>query len=146
MSSIFAQTRYRVAFLLLLLFFLPILAITSDITVLPQFVLNPIADPLKILLMGIISLLIAINGSVIFHNYERAAASSKKTTVLGTVGALFTTTCPVCQPIWLVWLGFGSATAFLVELSNYLAVLSIGLLVISLNYSLKSASGRCEVK
>jgi hypothetical protein len=58
------------------------------------------------------------------------------------ITALITTACPICQPIWLVWLGLGSATAFLSEVSIYLATSSIFLL----GFSLYKSTELCEVK
>ncbi len=143
-GDVLRQARYRVLFVILLVILAPIFAVTSDIIVPSTLELNPIADPVKIVLMVLIVTLMALNGAVLFHNYE-ARKNVGKTTVLGTVGALFTTTCPVCQPIWLVWLGFGSASAFLADISIYVALLSLSLLFVSLHYSLKSVYNTCEV-
>ena len=140
------KPRYRNVFVILLLVLAPIFSLTSDIIIPSTLEFNPISDPMKIVLICVIVLLMSINGSVLLHNYEARKSMGKKTTILGTLTALFTTTCPVCQPIWLVWLGFGSASAFLPNISIYVALLSISLLLVSLHYSLKSMSSVCEVK
>ena len=144
-AEVLKQARYRTVFVMLLVVLTPIFAVTSDIIVPSTLELNPIADPIKIALMFMIAVLMSLNGTVLFHNYEAKKKAGKKTTVLGTIAALFTTTCPICQPIWLVWLGFGSASAFLADISIYVALLSISLLIVSLYFSLKS-SNKCEVK
>ena len=143
--KVILQRRYQRLFALLLVVLIPLFAITSDVIVTSTLELNPIADPIKITLMFMIVLLLSLNGTILFHNYEARKSIGKKTTLAGTVAALFTTTCPVCQPIWLVWLGFGSASAFLADISIYIALVSISLLFISLHYSLKSVSTICEV-
>lgn len=146
LGEVFLQNRYRLIFLVLVLVLAPIFAITSDIIVTQTLTLNPTAEPIQIaLVLGIVALM-AINGAVTFHNYEARKATSKSITLIGTITALFTSSCPFCQPIWLVWLGFGSATAFLANISLYLGVLSFAFLLISLHYSLKSVSNKCEVK
>ena len=145
LREVLRQARYRTLFIILLVVLALIFAVTSDIIVLSTLELNPIADPTKIALMFMIVILMALNGTVLFHNYEARKSLGKKTTALGTVAALFTTTCPVCQPIWLVWLGFGSVSAFLADVSIYVALLSLSLLFVSLHYSLRSISNVCEV-
>ncbi|MBI5223917.1 hypothetical protein HY990_05865 [Candidatus Micrarchaeota archaeon] len=144
--SIFAQPRYLKVFLLIMVLFSPLLAITSDILILSTLTINPLVDPVKILIIGAIVFLMSINGTLMFHNYETRAKSGVKTTALGVIGAFFTTACPICQPIWLVWLGLGSVTAFLADISIYVGIFSVVLLLISIVYSFKSASSVCEVK
>jgi len=146
LSEIFSNIKYRLAFAAMALVLMPIFAVTSDIIVLSTLEFNPIADPFKIALMIMIVTLIALNGTVLLHNYDARKSLGKKTTLLGSLTALFTTTCPVCQPIWLVWLGFGSASAFLAQISLYVGLLSISLLLVSLHYSLKPIYNTCEVK
>ncbi len=145
LSELFKQKKYALAFAFLLLVLAPIFAITSDILVPSTLELNPIAEMPKIVLVLGTVVLIALNLTVFFHNYEAKKNASKKTTALGAVAALFTTACPVCQPIWLVWLGLGSASAFLTDISLYVGFLSVSLLLVSLHYSLKSSSATCEI-
>jgi hypothetical protein len=147
LSEVFSQARYQNAFVLLLFVLTPLLAITSDIFVLATMQFNPILDQFKASLMAVIVVLMSLNATVVLHNYEKRKPAMKSTTALGaTVAAFFTTACPVCQPIWLLWFGLGSATVFLAEISVYVALLSIALFVFSLHYSLKSVSNICEVK
>ena len=145
LGSIMARRRYALAFGICLLIIAPVLSVTSNIVVPSVPDINPGAEPLDIVLVGLIAALISLNAAVLIHNLD-ARAEGGKTGVVGTIAAFFTTACPVCQPIWLVWLGLGSATAFLAEYGRYVSLASIGLLGISLHYSLKSASGTCEVK
>jgi hypothetical protein len=123
-----------------------VLGVTSNIIVPSALDLNPVAEHAGIGVTAVIVLLMGLNTTVLFHNVTMKAAGGGGMAVLGSFGALFTTACPVCQPIWLVWLGLGSATAFLAEIGLYVGLFSIGLLLVSLHYSLKSATGTCEVK
>ncbi|MEW6036615.1 MAG: hypothetical protein AB1529_08450 [Candidatus Micrarchaeota archaeon] len=145
LAAVLGQWRYRTAFLALLVILLPLLSVSSS-TIIPWTLeLNPTAEAPKIAIMGAVASLMALNGAVLLHNYEAMKAAGG-TTALGTLAALFTSACPVCQPIWLVWLGLGSATAFLADIGLYMGLLSLGLLVFSLHNSLKAASGTCEVR
>ena len=146
LGEVFAQNRYKYVLLILFLVLVPVFAITSDVIVTSTLTLNPTSEPLQIALMFGIVLLMALNGAVVFHNYETRKVSNKSTTLVGAVTALFTSTCPICQPVWLVWLGFGSASAFLASISLYLGLLSLAFLLVSLHYSLKSVSNTCEAK
>lgn len=146
LGSIFAQSRYRIVLLICLALLGPIFAITSDIIVINTLQINSIAEPMKVLIMSLVVILMSINVTVLFHNYEIRKSTGNKITLLGIVAALFTTACPICQPIWLVWFGFGSFTAFLSDISAYVGIFSLGLLLLSLHNLLKSASSTCEVK
>ncbi len=146
LGKIFVHIRYRITLFLLLALLGSIFAITSNIVVPSTLQLNPSAEPIKIIMMLMIVILMSINLTVLFHNYEMRKGTVKQSTILGTLGAPFTTACPICQPIWLVWLGFGSFTAFLSDISIYIGILSFGLLLLSLHNLLKAASSTCEVK
>jgi hypothetical protein len=145
LGSILATSRYSLAFGLALIVVTPIISVTSNILVPSTLEINPGAEPLDMLLVGAIAGLIAINSAVLLHNFDMKAGINKGGPA-GALVAFFTTACPVCQPVWLVWLGLGSATAFLAEFGRYISIMSIALLGVSLHYSLKSASGVCEVK
>ena len=145
LSEIFAQDKYSAAFLIILIIFVSLLTITSGFFVITTMEFNPIADPIKVFLVLTSAFLLALNSVVILHNYDQRKTAAKGTTGLGALAALFTTSCSVCQPFWLLWLGLGSGTAFLTDISIYISLLSILFLLISLHYSLKS-NNKCEVK
>lgn len=142
--TILSENRYKAVFFILFVITLAVLTITSNIIVLSTLSINPFADIARVFLMFIISILISLNITVILYKYKIKKKTSPTTTVLGAVMALFTTTCPICQPIWLIYFGFGSATAFLTELSWYAGFLSIALLIFSLYNSTKEK--KCIVK
>lgn len=141
--SILSKGKYARIFCLLFILFGLVFAISADIIIFPTFELNPIAEPVKIVAIASIVFLATLNFTVILHNYDSKKKSNKSNSLFGVITALFTTACPVCQPVWLFWIGFGSATAFLADISIYIATLSIVLLLISLRYAL---SDKCEVK
>jgi hypothetical protein len=123
-----------------------LLAVTADILVVPGLYVNPGVEPLQLGIVALLVLVMALNGTVALHNIDGRTVAGSAGGLFGTAGALFTSACPFCQPIWLVWLGFGSATAFLAQYGALIGIGSIALLGISLHYGLKSASGTCEVK
>jgi hypothetical protein len=130
----------------MLVVFGALLAITADIVVLPGLYFNPGIEPLQLGIVALLVPMMALNGTVAFHNIEARIVAGSAGGFIGTAGALFTSACPFCQPIWLVWLGFGSATAFLAQYGALIGIGSIALLLVSLHYCIKSASGTCEVK
>lgn len=140
--NILSENKYKAIFFIAFVITMSVFTITSDIVVLNTLSINPFVDVARVLLMGIISILIALNITVLWYRHSVRNKISPTTTVLGTVTALFTSACPICQPIWLFYFGFGSATAFLTELSWYIGFLSIALLIFSLYNSTKN----CEIK
>ena len=164
--EIFWKTGYLPIFLALLAIFAILFGVTSNIVVIVPSALvftsilqiNPFVELPKIGLSAIIAVLMALNSTVLLHNYRNSYGKNQignaktgtgtdtKTTFLGGFIAMFATACPVCQPIWLVWLGLGSVSGFLADFGVYFGLLSIGLLIVSLHYSMKSASGTCEMR
>ena len=138
--------RYLTVCVLVTLVVLPIMLISSAIISPFGFTFNPLAEPLGIVLTIVIAILISLNLTVLFYNYEQKNMVKKKTTLIGGAVALFTTACPVCQPTAIVLLGFGSAVGFLSEISIYIAIASIAILLFSLFSSLKYSCEDCEVK
>lgn len=143
---VFSSARNALIFLLVAAAAAAVLSITSGIFVPSVLELNPLAEPLGIAGMLAISVLFALNATVIFSNYADESRTNAGTAFAGGFAALFTTACPVCQPVWLVWLGFGSATAFMADVSVYIWAASAVLLSVSLYYSLGKHNNTCEVK
>src|SRR3989338_26431 len=123
-----------VAFLLLAI----ILSITSGFF-LPAFMeFNQTAQPLNIAIVIAIAFLLALNLTIFIRNYEAKNNESNKITFAGGLAGLFMTSCPICQPVWLVWIGLGGSTAFLADISIYFGIASVLFLLVGLHYSLKS--------
>ncbi len=145
LGEVFGEARYRLAAAAIAAAAVPALAITSNILSPDGLALNPFAEPARVAVVAAIAGAMAVNGAVLMHNYDMRKAAGARTTAIGALAALFTSACPVCQPVWLVWLGLGTATAFLSDIGLYFGLLSLGMLVISIHYSLKSAETVCEV-
>ena len=130
-----------VAFLLIAI----ILSITSGFF-LPAFMeFNQTAQPLNITIVIAIAFLLALNLTIFIRNYEAKNNESNKITFAGGLAGLFMTSCPICQPVWLVWIGLGGSTAFLADISIYFGIASVLFLLVGLHYSLKSVDATCEV-
>jgi len=132
LASIMRSRKYFLVFIVSFGVLAPILAVTSNILVLPTFEFNPIAEPAKIGLVAVIGLLMSLNIAALLHRVDGHNSALNKTGFAGALVGLFTSTCSVCQPIWLFWLGFGSASAFLADISFYIGTASIMLLGFSL--------------
>ncbi|MBI3588575.1 hypothetical protein HY995_02350 [Candidatus Micrarchaeota archaeon] len=100
---------------------------------------NPLLKPLDSTLITAIAALTALMLTVTaFRFRQHDTRNLRKRTLAGSALGLFTTACPVCQPIWLVWLGLGASTLFLVELSAYLEVASVIAILFSLHWILQT--------
>lgn len=122
-------------------------AILNNVFVLSLFSFNVELNFVQTILVFIISLLSSLTLTVLFYRFKQNKSLKVQDApgFLGSILAFFTTSCIVCQPIWLIWLGLGSSTFFLIKLSIYLQVASILLLLVSLHLSLRSING-CLIK
>ncbi len=146
LREILCTRKHLATFFAIIAILLPLLGVSAAIISPYGFTLNPLAEPFRIVLTIVIAILIGLNLTVLLYNRDSKSHAKKETTLLGGAAAIFTTACPICQPTWLVWLGFGSAVGFLSDTSNYIAIASIAILSLSLYNSLKCASGECEAK
>lgn len=140
--EIVSKTKYSRIFVLLTIGIGMIIAMSSNI-VTPNLELNQYIDPIRAVIVAVIVALISLNVTIMFHNYEIRKKDQKSASVIGIIFGLFTSACPVCQPIWLIWFGLGAGTGFLADLGAYSGILSIIMLMISLNYSIEE---KCKVK
>ncbi len=146
LREVFSEGRYRLAALAIGAAAVPVLALTSNIFSPDGLSLNPFAEPLRIALIGAIASAMALNGAVLLRNRDMRVGEGGKAAIAGSAAAFFASACPFCQPIWLVWLGLGSATAFLAGIGMYVGAFSLSALLVSLHYSLKSTVSACEVR
>lgn len=110
---------------------------------------NPLAEPGRILITIVTSVLFGLNAGVLMSGYEmkgEVASATSRVTVIGALTALFTSSCPVCHPLLLAGLGLGCIGSILGDLSLWIGLFSIVMLAISLNGSLDSAAGICPAK
>ncbi len=136
-----ARPNFWPKFIFLLVVLTPLYAsLTSIVYWTPSFGINPGAEwvrTLPILLVVVLtSLLLAITWSEPKQKRKTVNAYSGW---LGSVFGFFATGCAICQPIWLVWLGLGQASLFLIDLSIWISGLSILLLLYSLHKKLNES-------
>jgi len=72
-ADILTKTRYALVFFLLLIIFAIVFAITANIVIFPSdfspsFDLNPIIEPINLVLISVIIFLVALNFIVMLHN------------------------------------------------------------------------------
>jgi len=154
LALVFASGRYAALFLALVLVLLPAYAILTDIVDLSPLSLNPGIRPLETALVLCVALFASLGFTIAaFQIFELHAVSKKSVggSVLGagaggTALATFASACTVCQPIWLFWLGLGSATAFLSDYGIYILVASLAILLYSINAGLAAITNGCAVK
>ncbi len=116
-----------------------LLALSSDILIYPTFSINSFLDPVRTLLMGVVSVLLAANLTLVITKLH-------KPTLKAAAGGIFSfgvSSCVVCQPLWFFWLGLGSSTLFLLDIATPLAALSALFLGISL---LQGSTNTCELR
>ncbi|MBI5176527.1 hypothetical protein HY995_00400 [Candidatus Micrarchaeota archaeon] len=137
---------FLVGFAIVLLFY----AVFNDILVInPPFSINPDVSLTSASLVLIISFLTSLLLVVFIHNAKRQISlkSSNKAGLSGSLLAAFGTACPVCQPIWLVWLGLASPALALVKFALAIQLASIVILIVSLHFSLREVSLKtCPIK
>jgi len=100
---------------------------------------NPSLKALNVGLTIIISGLTALIGIITWDRMTlQSSLNDSKKGLIGSAVGLFASACPVCQPIWLLWLGLGPASAFLVEYSTLISLMGIGLLLFAIHSSLST--------
>jgi hypothetical protein len=147
-SCVFRQTKYLAVGSVSAGLFFALLAITSNIIVLQAWELNPFAEPLHIVMDGLIAALFGANIAVLLHNSDKKSAGSGETqmTTLGGFAALLTSSCPLCSPFLLFSVGLGGFGAFMAGVSALIAIASITLLSFSLKRGLEAADGTCGIR
>ncbi len=140
LGTILSVPRNQVIFVLLALVAGTILAITSDILIVPSMILNPLIDPLKVIVISMIAILMAVNLTAILNS--RSSHAAVPAIGMGTAAGTLTTACTVCPPIVFAWFGAGATSSLFTELSIYIGAASIIFLTIGLYYSLND---NCEV-
>ena len=150
----FAMPKYRLLAAVFFIILLPLYAVLTDIIILQPLSFNPNLKPLEASLIVFIAILTSLGFAIAAFQLSELRSVSKKSvggSVLGagaggSVLATFATTCAICQPIWLVWLGLGSVTVPLIDYGLPIAAISIALLLYSLNAGLKAIVEGCKAK
>lgn len=148
LGLVFSTGSYAQLFLILLIALIPFYAILTDMVVLSPLSPNPSLKPLEASLILIVAILASLGFTIAAFQLRELHSISRKSaggSILGagaggSVLAAFATTCAICQPVWLVWLGLGSASVFLTDYSLYIALASILVLLYSITCGLRSIS------
>ncbi|MEM2138344.1 MAG: hypothetical protein QW568_04615 [Candidatus Anstonellaceae archaeon] len=151
---VFSEPKYRLLAAIFFLLLLPIYAILTDIVIISPLSVNPNIKLLEAFLIIMVAILASLGFTIAAYQLSMLHTVSKKSvggSVLGagaggSVLATFATSCTICQPIWLVWLGFGGISAALVDYSLPIALFSIALLLFSINSGFKAIVEGCKVK
>ena len=149
---VFSSRKYALLFCLLAAVLLPVYGILTDIVVFSSLSLNSTIRPLETSLVFCVAILASLGFAIAaFQIFELHSVSRKSVggSVLGagaggTVLAAFASACTVCQPIWLFWLGLGSATAFFADYSIYILTASVAILLYSIDSGLKAITRGCR--
>lgn len=152
MKLVFSSMKYFLLFFILFGALAPLYAVLTDIIILSPLSVNPSIKPLETALIMLTALLASLGFTIAaFQIFEFRAisrpvgASFVGAGASGSFLATFASACVVCQPIWLVWLGLGSTSVFLVDYSLYIILASIVVLLYSINIGLKAVVKGCRI-
>ena len=154
LQLVFSKPKYCLLAATFFIILLPLYAVLTDIVILEPLSFNPNLKPLEAGLISLIAVLASLGFTIAAFQISEFRHVSKKSvggSVLGagaggSILATFATTCIICQPIWLVWLGLGGASAFLIDYGLPIAIISIALLLYSINAGLRAVVEGCNVK
>ena len=146
MADVLGETRYALTFLLLLVVLGFIFGAVTGIILLSPLDLNQIADPYRVATTAATAVLTAATLTVSLRNHQMktAASGAESMTVLGVFMSIFVGSCPLCQPIWLFWVGLGTVSGVLGAIGLIFGLASIAFLVLALKTSIEA--GMCEMK
>ena len=148
LRAVFSTRRYILLFAVLLVIIAPLYALLTNIVLLSPLSCNPdirLPEAALIIFAAILASLgftVAAYQAFEQHSLSRFAEAG----VWGGAIGFFASACAVCQPIWVVWLGLGSVTAFLADYSIYIVAASILLMLYSLNSAFRTVVGGCRVR
>ena len=143
---VFSQPVYAASFMLLLSIFVPIYALLTDIVTLDPFEINPNVRVPEAALTMLIAVLCSFGVTLaVYQLFEQGKVRSSKAGIWGSLLGAFASTCPVCAPFWLVWLGLGSVSVLLISYSIYIELASVAILIYSIKSGLDSING-CKIR
>ncbi len=127
------QQKFLFFFLFVILF--GIYAVFTDIVVVfpGPIGLNPDLNWINVALIFFITLTASLSLVITFFYPGITITQTPKKGLFGGILGIFATACPICQPIWLVWLGLGSASVVLIDYSTPIALVSLALVLYSLD-------------
>ncbi|MFH0885377.1 MAG: hypothetical protein V1861_06735 [Candidatus Micrarchaeota archaeon] len=145
--DILGKPKYLAMAIVSAALFFALLALTSNMIVWGYWELNPFVEPARIAMNVFIAMLFGANIGVLLHNSDlrNTVAGGTQMTVFGALAALMTSSCPLCQPFFMLAFGLGGIGALFAGFSILIALFSIGLLAISLKRGLEAANGTCKL-
>ncbi len=145
LEQVFSKNGYLLLLAILLLVLVPAYLALTNVLLLNPLAVNPSAETPGTALSAILGVLSAGGITVgVFQMREMGGVSAaSKTGLGGSVLGLFGSACPICQPVWLFWLGLGSAGAFLSDYGIYLLTASMLIVLFSLHLGLQSVASGC---
>lgn len=148
LKGILRQPKYLAVALASAALFFALLAVTSDLIVWGYWELNPFVEPVRIAMNALIAVLFGANICVLLHNTDArsGAAGGTQMTAFGALAALMTSSCPFCQPFFMLAFGLGGIGALFAGFSILIALFSIGLLAVSLKRGLDASDGTCRIE
>lgn len=154
LSLVFSKQKYAVLFFALLLFLIPLYSILTNIVVLEPLSLNPNLKLPEVPLIALIALLASVGFTIAAYQFSELHSASRKSIggsmlgagMGGSVLATFASSCAICQPVWLFWLGLGSATAFLADYSIHIELASLAILFYSVHSGLNAITRGCKIQ
>lgn len=148
LEQVFSKNGYLFLLAILLLVLVPAYLALTNVLLLNPLTINPSAETPGTALSVLLGALSALGLTIgIFQIREMGSFSTgAKTGIGGSLIGLFGSACPICQPVWLFWLGLGSAGAFLSEYGIYLLVASTLIVAFSLHLGLQAVARGCQVR
>ena len=132
--QVLANRKFLLIFLLLSVFFTAVYYVVTGIYVVSLGEFLERAEPLRVALVTLISILTALAVTLMLYKQEQPLVCSQNAPAfLGSIIALFTTGCPICFPLLLSVVGVGGSAALAIS-SNAIPIQlgSVALLFLSI--------------
>jgi hypothetical protein len=161
LETVFSRRRYAYLALALFFVFLFLYAVLTNVVVLnllyfdsnmpawravPPVSLNPNLQWWDALPTVLLAGLAALGFSIAAFQLREMSGlrAGGGAGMAGSFLGLFATACPICQPLWLFWLGLGGVSAFLADWSIYIFAASLALLAFSVHKGLQAVTAGCR--
>ena len=135
MRLVFSSRKYILLFAALLIIFVPLYALLTNMMVLSPLSANPDIRLPEAALILVAATLASLGFTIAAYQsfVQRSLSRFAEAGVWGGALGFLASACAVCQPVWVMWLGLGSLLAFLADYSIYILLASIALMLYSLN-------------
>lgn len=148
LRAVFSKPKYAALLVFFLVSLLPAYSILTNFVILDPLSVNPSVKPFSAALMLFTAALSALGFTIAAYQLIefKMLSQGSKAGIGGTILSFFSSACPICQPVWLFWLGLGSAGAFLADFGIYVLLASIAILLFSIHLGLKAVGEGCKSK